>query len=222
MNDQHLSESLRRLPEARAGAGFTARVLARLDEAAPRPEADAAGGWPRLVAVAAAAGGVVLLLSVGVWDPRPAAVPVGRPDAAPAAVPRAATAPEPDGLDAPADPAAAPRIARRAPAPRPTAAPQRSRPAASARTADGPPAGGAIPAATAAARLAELRAEHDRLAARLAALRADLPPDRPPVVLLGGSDDFELVLDLGRTAPGAGDAGLRPAASPGATLPRHL
>jgi len=49
MEDQHLGRLLRELPREQARQGFTARVLARLDEAPPRPLR-----WqPRLAAAAA-------------------------------------------------------------------------------------------------------------------------------------------------------------------------
>lgn len=90
MNDEHLKESLRRLPEARAGEGFTRAVLARIEEMEaeedrPRESrAPGAGGWPswlplptpRLatVLVAAMVVGLVAapLLLNGPAAPRPA------------------------------------------------------------------------------------------------------------------------------------------------------
>jgi hypothetical protein len=83
MTDQHLGESLRRLPEARARDGFTAAVLARVDRLAageggrvsPPAPARWLGGWPLAgaltAAVSVAAVTVAVLLALGAADPRP-------------------------------------------------------------------------------------------------------------------------------------------------------
>ena len=50
--------------------------------------------------------------------------------------------------------------------------------------------------------LAAMQLEHARLAAELEALRRE-PDRRPPVVLVGGDDRAELVIDFNRMATGA-------------------
>lgn len=61
-------------------------------------------------------------------------------------------------------------------------------------------------------RLARLAAERERLAARLAEFRREVPPAEPPVVLLGADEGLELVFDVGRFAAGRQPAGeVRPA-----------
>ncbi|HEX2253087.1 MAG TPA: hypothetical protein VHQ65_07460, partial [Thermoanaerobaculia bacterium] len=65
-----------------------------------------------------------------------------------------------------------------------------------------------------AQRLARLRRERERLLSELAALRQAVPAQRPPELLLGGDETFELVLDLqaaGRETLGAPAGGYQPA-----------
>lgn len=61
MEDQQLGRLLRDLPEERARPGFTARVLARLDEPERRP----AVWWPRLAVAGIPAALLVIGISVG-------------------------------------------------------------------------------------------------------------------------------------------------------------
>jgi hypothetical protein len=77
MEEHELRESLRRLPDARPGAGFTAEVLARVERFERQRTAAAGGGagdrarggtgWrPALIAAGLAA---ALVASVGLWQP---------------------------------------------------------------------------------------------------------------------------------------------------------
>ncbi|MCU0224653.1 MAG: hypothetical protein MUF27_11410 [Acidobacteria bacterium] len=70
-------------------------------------------------------------------------------------------------------------------------------------------------AETARAELAAMLREHARLAAELQALRRDSGP-RSPVVLVGGDERADLVIDLGRLARGgpAPEPGIRRTSSP--------
>jgi len=213
--DRQLDANLRRLPEARAGAGFTEAVLARLDAldaAAKRP----ADGWlaplPRLAATAA-----VLAAAVGLGFVlgQPSTAPAPRPQPAPAATPTT-PATLPDGAQAVARPTVpSPGIAPRsgvgtAPA-SPAAGGERPAPRrrGEVRTAALPtgaarhPTAGAVDHQEAVRRLAELRREQQRLRADLATLAAA----ERPTLLLGGDETVELVLDFDRTAAG----GVRPA-----------
>jgi len=134
VNDESPRETIRELPRERARAGFTARVMARIDE--PR-----AASIPARPAWAWAAAAVLI-----------AVVAFG-------------------GLRWQAE--------RRA----------------------------TLRAEAARVELAEMQLEHARLAAELRALRRE-PGPRPPVVLVGGDDRAELVIDFDRLA-----GGTRPASS---------
>lgn len=228
--DAALGAALRALPAERAGAGFTARVLARLDRpAAPSRDRAPARSLPLLAALAAA----VLAVAVGLTlipergpEGRAGAPPrvadAGRV-AAPAAGSSAATvptAPEP-GLPAAGGrerPAGLDRHSPEGALP----APGEAAPAGFARTSAGPPSLRAEPAADPRAALDRVRAEldalrreHRRFQVGLGAL-PEIGADGEPVLYLGGDEGLELVLDLGRDAVPAsrGDAG----SDPGSTL----
>ena len=128
MNDGFPRGEIRELPRERARAGFTARVMARIDEPHAGP-VRARPGWAWAVAAAA-----VLLAVVGFG-----------------------------GLRWQAE--------RRA----------------------------TVRAEAAREELAEMQLEHARLAAELQALQRE-PGPRPPVVLVGGDDRAELVIDFDRLA----------------------
>jgi hypothetical protein len=127
MEDQRLGDLLRELPREHARPDFTARVLERLESAAPAPRPAAR------LALAMAAAAVVAAVSTGVLIERH-------------------------------------NVSREA-----------------------------IGAAQAQQILQDLRAEHGRLQRELREL------SQPPVVYIGGNEDVDLVLDLGkaRAAEGA-------------------
>lgn len=235
MKDEHLRASLRSLPTAKAGDGFTEAVLARVDERARRPATILTP-----LRLTAAAATIAVAVAVALWAPvafGPApdetpriadtqaapASPVGE-DAAP---PTAPSAPEPPARTARAEspapgaaPGTPPREAsnRREPGetrpPGPTtvlAAAERGDTATTAHPGDGH----RVDRSEARRRLAELRRERQRLEARWAALGE---AEEPPALLLAADESVELVLDLGRRPAGGGLHGdIRPASQP----PRH-
>lgn len=67
MEDQQLGRLLRELPEERARPGFTARVLARLDE----PERRSITWWPRFALAGIPAALLVGGISIGLLGNRP-------------------------------------------------------------------------------------------------------------------------------------------------------
>jgi hypothetical protein len=67
MEDQQLGRLLRDLPEETARPGFTARVLARLDEPEHRP----VSWWPRLAVAGIPAALLVAAVSIGLLGGRP-------------------------------------------------------------------------------------------------------------------------------------------------------
>jgi hypothetical protein len=243
MDERRLHESLRRLPEMPAGEHFTAEVLARVERLERRRAGRRAGaGDRRSLLVTLAMAGAVGALTVGVGlelgrRDEPARPAVGRPDVAmrtdatPEPVPRPPAASAEAGARPPAPTvttrttaAAAPAAGAAGPA-RLASAGLASLPPEAPAGSDGPgsPEGDALGRTDALARLARLRSERTLLAARLAELRQALPPEEPPVVLLGGDERFELVFDLGRAAapPPAGRA--RPAGQrPDDLVPRRL
>lgn len=209
MDDRHLDESLRRLPEARAGEGFTATVMTRLDAGDAEP-APAASWWAPLPRLAATAAVLVAAVAFGFWLAFPTATAPDGADApaAVATIPPAGAEPIATAADrepaatqaandvAPPSPPAAGDPAPRARRPTPATA----RPAAMLAYDDASD----LDRQAAARRLAELRRERERLVSDLATLAA---AERPTVVL-GGDETVELVLDFGEAARG----GVRPAA----------
>ncbi len=204
--------ALRSLPAEAAGPGFTARVLARLDDAgrASRPAILRPGlAWAALAAAAlVAAVGIAMMRSAAAPPEAPVRIAESRPAGAP---PAPAAEPEPGPVAAVDEP-----------------------PPSAAGGADGdeaPPAATADTRLAAAGNRAAAGDAHDalaRLRAELDALRrehrrfeiglADLPEvgrDGQPVVYVGGDEGLGLVLDLGRdAAPG----GRRDDIEPGASL----
>lgn len=69
MEDQQLGRLLRDLPEEAARPGFTARVLARLDESEPRRTT--AVWWPRMALAGIPAALLVAAISTGLLAGRP-------------------------------------------------------------------------------------------------------------------------------------------------------
>ncbi|HUO87479.1 MAG TPA: hypothetical protein VM617_08800 [Thermoanaerobaculia bacterium] len=228
MDDRELRESLRHLPEARAGADFTESVLARVTASERRRETAATSVARWRPALLAAGLLILVALALGRSDRPTGGTSTDRGPqlvATPSVLPSAAS----DPVGAPVDPE---RSAARtgAPVPVPAAAGSSSfasPPAAvaepavvAAGTAEdffAPPPAGTADAeagdrfAAAADRLARLRAERAGLEARLAAFRRELPPAEPPVVVLGADDGLELVFDLAEWSPGERSPGLRPA-----------
>jgi hypothetical protein len=70
MEDQQLGRLLRELPEEKARPGFTARVLARLDE----PERQSIAWWPRLAWAGIPTMLLVVGISIGLLNNRPDAL----------------------------------------------------------------------------------------------------------------------------------------------------
>jgi len=230
MDEARLRESLRHLPEARPSEDFTAEVLARLEalerrrsERRPRSR----GRLGALVTVAATG----LAVAIGVGSDRgpapeertaaPTAASVPAPPTAVTLRPQVAR-PSTAGPAVAAAPAPAPAEVLAVP---PAVAPRD----ATSRFFDPPPraAAPAPPPAldreAALARLAGLRRERDLLAGNVAELRQALPPEEPPVVVLGGDDRFELVFDLGRVTAAPPSGGARPAVHrPDDGVPRRL
>lgn len=214
MDDRRLDESLRRLPEARAGEGFTAALMARLD-AGDAEAAPAASWWTPLPRLAATAAVLLMAVAFGFWIALPSPTVSGGGDTPATA---ATTAPADTG---PATEPAAARVATRSADDAPAAAtpttgdpsPPVRRPApATAQPAAAQPAALASDRATdldreaAGRRLAELRRERERLVSDLATLAA---AERPTVVL-GGDETVELVLDFAEPGYGVRPAAYRP------------
>ena len=217
MTDQQLRRALRELPRHHASDGFMRRTLARLDESlegAADEDTGRSAPAPALrstLARVAAAAALVLAVVAGamlvrVLERNPATTP--SPSAPSASQAAASTPPAPAGdpgqLTADAQPPAAePTLVR--------------------------PAAGTVRSPQRQAELAALRAEHDRLADELRALRRQIRPESArsdglsgsggvgaavltaaglhpeptsgdPLLYLGGNDRVDLVLDLGRLA----------------------
>ncbi|HMB55091.1 MAG TPA: hypothetical protein VKU40_17365 [Thermoanaerobaculia bacterium] len=209
MDDRRLDESLRRLPEARAGEGFTAAVMARLD-AGDAETAPAASWWAPLPRLAATAAVLLVAVAFGFWIALPSptapgggdtpatAATTAPADAEPATEPVATRVPTRSADDAPAT--ATPTTDDPSPPARRTA-PATAQPAvlASDRATD-------LDREAAGRRLAELRRERERLVSDLATLAA---AERPTVVL-GGDETVELVLDFAEPGYGVRPAAYRP------------
>lgn len=71
MEDQQLGRLLRDLPEETARPGFTARVLAGLDEPEPRRRRRTAAWWPRMAVAGIPAALLVAAVSTGLLAGRP-------------------------------------------------------------------------------------------------------------------------------------------------------
>ena len=242
MDEARLRESLRHLPEARPSEDFTAEVLARLEALERRRSERRPRSRGRLGAlVTVAATGLAVAIGMGsdrgpAPEERTAAPTAASVPAPPTAVTRRPEVARPStaGPAVAAAPAPAPaevlaEVLAEAPAVPPAVPPAVAPRDAASRFFDPPPRAAApaprpaLDREAALTRLAGLRRERDRLAGNVAELRQALPPEEPPVVVLGGDDRFELVFDLGRVTAAPPSGGARPAVHrPDDGVPRRL
>ncbi|HZF13000.1 MAG TPA: hypothetical protein VFE33_29775 [Thermoanaerobaculia bacterium] len=173
MEDERVDRLLRALPRETASAGFTARVLARLDEIEAAEARTPARflGLPRITLPAAVlAATLVVAASLSLQTGGGLGVPAPRLQKS----------------------LLAPRAAARVPTGAPAWTAARARPASAVSTANLSPR--QVAARRAELLLEEIQAEHGRLHDELRQLRAA----RPGTVYLGGDEDMDLVVHLDR------------------------